>query len=123
MSETVAGLELTGAEWEIVAQILAALVPESEVWAFGSRVHGRRLKRMSDLDLAVISNIPLSWKKLSELSDAFAESLLPFKVDILNWASTGERFRAIIEAEHVVVQRPRPSSGEQASREAKREPA
>jgi len=34
---------------------------------------------------------------------AFQESALPFKVDVVDWASTAEGFRRIIEAERVVL--------------------
>jgi len=40
------------------------------------------------------------------LADDFSESDLPFKVDIVDWATTGERFRKIIEAERIVLQPP-----------------
>ena len=38
------------------------------------------------------------------LAEAFSESDLPWKVDIVDWASTGETFRAIIDRDKVVVQ-------------------
>jgi predicted nucleotidyltransferase len=44
--------------------------------------------------------------------DDFSESDLPWKVDVVDWATTGESFRRIITAEKVVVQKgpgaPRP---------------
>jgi type I restriction enzyme S subunit len=38
------------------------------------------------------------------LADAFAESDLPWKVDVVDWATTSESFRKIIERDKVVVQ-------------------
>ena len=91
---------------ETVRIILQAYVPGYEVRAFGSRVHGRTIKKFSDLDIAVISETSLDTLRMAELKDAFAESDLPFKVDIVDWAVTGEQFRAIIEKEYLVIQRP-----------------
>ena len=34
----------------------------------------------------------------------FAESTLPFKVDLVDWAATGMAFRGIIEGHKVLVQ-------------------
>ena len=40
-------------ELEELAAILLAHLPGRRVWAFGSRATGRRVRRFSDLDLAV----------------------------------------------------------------------
>lgn len=89
--------------WEIVRGILQTHVPQYEVWAFGSRAQGTA-KPYSDLDLAVISTAPLSLQVSAALSDAFAESDLPWRVDVVDWATTSESFRQIIERNKVVVQ-------------------
>ena len=47
---------------------------------------------------------PLDLHTLAELREALTESDLPFKVDLLDWAATGEAFRRIVEQEGVVVQ-------------------
>lgn len=86
-----------------VLNILRAHVPDHEVLAFGSRVHGRNLKPFSDLDLIIITAKPLDLLRLTDLKDAFTESDLPFKVDLLDWSSVNDRFRKIIEAEHAVL--------------------
>lgn len=90
---------------EIVEEILRQFVPECEVWAFGSRVTGKA-GPYSDLDLAILSGAPLDFGLLGRLRDAFSESDLPFKVDVVDWATTDEGFRQIIHAAHEVVQMP-----------------
>ena len=90
--------------WAIVADILRRHVPDREVWAFGSRATWNA-KEYSDLDLAVIGEAPLSLSVSAALADDFAESDLPFKVDVVDWATTSESFRKIIERDKVVVQR------------------
>lgn len=92
-----------------VRRILAAHVPAREVWAFGSRVTGKA-KPFSDLDLAVMGDEPLDFRLLGALKDAFAESNLPFRVDVVEWATTGENFRAIIQGCREVVQQAKASS-------------
>ena len=97
-------LEIKNAELEIVRAILARHVPDREVRAFGSRVSGPA-KKFSDLDLAVMGETPLSSAVLADLEEEFRESDLPFKVDVVDWATTKENFRRIIEREYVVVQK------------------
>lgn len=89
--------------WKIVHAILQKNVPRYEVWAFGSRAK-RTAKTYSDLDLAVITDAPLSLAVKASLADDFSESDLPWKVDIVDWATTSESFRHIIERDKVVVQ-------------------
>lgn len=89
--------------WDTVQRILQTHVPQHEVWAFGSRVHGA-VKPYSDLDLAIITQHPLPLSVLGSLQDAFAESDLPWRVDVVDWACTSESFRRIIEQNKVVVQ-------------------
>jgi predicted nucleotidyltransferase len=96
-------LELRPGELELVRGILQRHVPEREVWAFGSRVQGNA-KPFSDLDLAVLGEQPLELSIQAELAEEFSESDLPFKVDIVDWATTSERFRQIIRKEYVVLQ-------------------
>lgn len=96
-------IAVTPAEWEIVRTILQRILPQHEVWAFGSRVR-RSHKPYSDLDLAVIGPTALTIEQLAALSEAFSESDLPWKVDVVDWANATEAFRKIIEAEKIVVQ-------------------
>ena len=88
--------------WVIVRDILQKHVPQCEVWAFGSRAKWKA-KQYSDLDLAVITNAPLSLQVSGALADDFAESDLPFKVDVVDWASTSPEFQNLIAQHHVVV--------------------
>jgi len=97
-------MHLKPEELKIVSEILKRYVPEYTVIAFGSRVHGRNLKEFSDLDLAIKSPRPLPTEKLMSLQNAFSQSDLPFKVDVIDWADTDENFRKIIEADWTLIQ-------------------
>ena len=100
---TVPELDIKPADLNAVQAILRRHIPAREVWAFGSRVTGN-VKPFSDLDLAIIGSEPVPAAILADLKDAFSESDLPFKVDIVDWAETKENFREIIKAAYVVVQ-------------------
>jgi predicted nucleotidyltransferase len=97
-------LDIKPSDLKTVQAILRRHIPDREVWAFGSRVTGK-VKPFSDLDLAVIGSEPIPALVLADLKDAFSESDLPFKVDLVDWAETKENFRKIIETAYVVVQR------------------
>ena len=85
-----------------VKTILAEHVPECEVRAFGSRATWTA-KDYSDLDLAILGKGPLDWTTLGRLKEAFEESDLPMRVDVLDWHIISEGFREVIEREHVVL--------------------
>ena len=86
-----------------VKAILAEHVPECEVWAFGSRATWTA-KDYSDLDLAVVGERLLHWRTLSRLKEAFEDSRLPMRVDVLDWHAISESFREVIGQEYDVVQ-------------------
>ena len=60
----------------LIEQMLQVFIPEARVWCFGSRVHGRGLKRFSDFDL-VVRDEENPHAKLGKLRDAFEASDLP----------------------------------------------
>ena len=94
-----------------VNAILAEHVPECEVRAFGSRATWNA-KDYSDLDLAVVGDGPLDWRVMGRLKEAFEESNLPMRVDVLDWHAISESFRNVIERDYVVVQeRPKITAG------------
>lgn len=97
-----AGLQISDSEWQQVSAILQRYLPQYEVWVFGSRVKGNA-KPYSDLDLAIISDTPLPLALLAEVAEAFSESDLPWKVDLVDWATTSERFRQVITGQKLVI--------------------
>ena len=98
-------IELNPQDWEEVKRILGRFIPGLEVWAFGSRAK-LNAKPYSDLDLAVISRHPLPIATMAALREAFDESDLTIKVDVVDWATTKDQFRKIIAENKVVVQFP-----------------
>ena len=86
-----------------IKRILEEHVPDCEVRAFGSRVTGR-VKPWSDLDLAVVGAAPIGWENVARLVEAFQESTLPFRVDVLDWHDVSPSFQAIIDQQYAVIQ-------------------
>lgn len=103
MTATKPALDVSQDEWKIILGILQAHIPQHTVWAFGSRATNRA-KPYSDLDLAIIGTTPLSLETHAALADAFSESDLPWKVDLVDWAATSEDFRNIISRDKIVLQ-------------------
>ena len=96
-------ISLSERELAIVAEILKRHVPQCRVWAFGSRARGQA-KPYSDLDLAIMAHEPLSLAQIAALREAFSESDLPWKVDLVDWSTAGEPLRQIIERDKVAIQ-------------------
>ncbi|MBF0495619.1 MAG: nucleotidyltransferase domain-containing protein [Deltaproteobacteria bacterium] len=85
-----------------IKHILFIHAPECEVWAFGSRVNGQA-RKYSDLDLVLVGNGPLDWRRIKAVKEAFSESDLPFMVDVLDWHATSPEFRLVIEQKYELV--------------------
>ena len=96
-------ITVSEADWLSIQAILRAHVPDCAVWAFGSRATGRA-KQYSDLDLAINGGKPLGIDLAAQLAEAFAESDLPYKVDIVDWSTASDAFKKVIERDRVVVQ-------------------
>lgn len=89
-------IALAAHDRRLVLQILAAnLPPATKVWVFGSRA-GDHARRYSDLDLAIDAGRPLTLDETGGLAEAFSDSELPFRVDIIDWRTVDPSFRKII---------------------------
>ncbi len=95
-------IDIRPADLDTVRRILSEHVPTVEVRAFGSRV-AWNARETSDLDLALMTDEPLTLSRMADLRAAFTGADVPFRVDIVDWASTSESFRRVVEAEHVVL--------------------
>jgi predicted nucleotidyltransferase len=96
-------IQIAEADWEQVQRILQTHLSDMEVWAFGSRAR-HTAKPYSDLDLALISNAPLSLQRLADITSAFEESDLTIRVDVVDWATSSQTFRDVIAKDKIVLQ-------------------
>jgi predicted nucleotidyltransferase len=97
-------IEVNSSEWEIIQEILTKIVPDKEVFAFGSRAKFLA-KPFSDLDLVIKGHLPLTLDLLADLSNAFSDSNLSYKVDIVEWCNISEAFREIIIKDSVLIKK------------------
>ncbi len=93
--------DLAAEHRRIAIDILRAhLPPAIEVWVFGSRATGRA-RPYSDLDLAIDAGRPLTLDEAARLSEAFSDSDLPYRVDVVDWQAIDDGFRRIVAADRV----------------------
>ncbi len=95
-------LDLTPEQVEMVRGLLRTHLPDTTVWAYGSRVTGKA-NRYSDLDLVTFAPAAHT-RQVAELRDAFDESNLPFRVDLFVWDEVPFSFHPYIRLSHVVLQ-------------------
>jgi predicted nucleotidyltransferase len=72
------------------------------VYVYGSRVKGTAHK-FSDVDLAIESENPLDGHLLPMLCNAFAESDLPYAVDVVDLAHVTPIFRANVDRRRELI--------------------
>jgi predicted nucleotidyltransferase len=95
-------IDVSLAHLTLVKKILSRYVPDLTVWVFGSRVRGK-VKKYSDLDLVLMTDNPLSLEKMTALQDAFSESDLPWRVDVVDWSRLDKSFQKVISERHEVL--------------------
>lgn len=80
-----------------VRAILLTTVPSVHAFAFGSRVHEintvAKVKKHSDVDIALEPAHPLGWRVLADVREAFEESDLPMRVDVIDWSVCTDDFK------------------------------
>lgn len=92
-------IDITPEQRQLVCSIFATHLPDTEVWAYGSRVHWNATPS-SDLDLVAFCS---DKSGLANCRDAFAESSLPFRVDLFLWDEIPENFQDSIKQEYAVL--------------------
>lgn len=92
-------VNITPQAYETHIALLRRHLPDTEVWAYGSRVRGNASPR-SDLDLAVFTSAEQRMS-VFDLKEALEESTLPFRVELLIWDEIPESFHSEIERDHV----------------------
>ncbi len=95
-------IDISSEHKEILLSLLQTYLPNTKVWAYGSRVKWKA-RSNSDLDLVVFSEKQQALA-VSDLKDALEESDLPFRVDLLVWDDIPEQFQTNIKAQYVEVQ-------------------
>jgi len=98
-------IEIRERDFLTVKKILKKYVPGCEVRVFGSRIT-TKTKKYSDLDLVIVGREKIVRKTMVLLKEAFEESDLSFRVEVLDWNGISESFKKVIEAKYEVIQKP-----------------
>lgn len=100
------GIDISAQHQKMLLDYLCRFIPGVEVWAYGSRVKGTA-RLNSDLDLVAFATLEQR-AAVYDLKDAFADSNLPFLVDLHIWDDVPDKFHDIIRKAYVVVQEAEP---------------
>lgn len=93
-----ANLQIEPGHLEIIRKILAMFSVESYI--FGSRAKGTA-RQYSDLDIVLKGDVDR--ETLSKIRDAFEESNLPYKVDVILWNDIDDNFKRHIQFDMVLL--------------------
>ncbi len=96
-------INITPQELATVQLLIATTFPDAEARVFGSRYNGAA-KPYSDLDIVLVGEGKLDWLQVSRLREDFAESDLPYRVDLLDWHAVSPTFQQIIAQGFAVIQ-------------------
>ncbi len=88
---------------KFIIKTIFQFFPQVEILAFGSRIRGDA-KTYSDLDLALKMDphVSLKLSQIAFLEEAFSNSDLPFKVDLVIYSKVSAEFREIIDKSSVI---------------------
>ena len=92
-------IDLTAGQRQIVLELIERHLPDTDVWVYGSRAQWTSQPE-SDLDLVVFSG-PDQSGQVADLREAFEESELPFRVDVLVWNDMPGSFQTQVGKEHL----------------------
>ena len=67
-----------------IVQTIQQEISKPTIYAFGSRVTGTA-KQYSDFDIAVDASEKIPLLSLSTIEEQFADSDIPFKIDLIDW--------------------------------------
>ena len=96
-------IDLAADHRQLVLDVLRTNLPKrTKVSVFGSRATGKA-RRYSDLDLAIDAGRKLTLDELAALTEAFSDSDLPYRVDLVDWQDIDDRWRQIIASERVAL--------------------
>ncbi|MFT4925266.1 MAG: putative nucleotidyltransferase [Phenylobacterium sp.] len=96
-------IDINNTDFEQINDILKLYLQSSDkAYAFGSRVRGNARKN-SDLDIVIEASDSLSLTKICDIKDAFAESDIPFRVDLSDWHLLSDSFKRCIINDKVLI--------------------
>lgn len=101
MAKELNHIDISSAERKIILSLIETHLPNTTVWAYGSRATWSARPK-SDLDLVAFASAEQK-NAVYDLKEAFEESDLPFRVDFFVWDNVPDEFRGNIERDRVVL--------------------
>ena len=95
-------ISVSSKEFEIIINILHNYIKKGKVYAFGSRYKNNN-RKFSDFDIAIDTGEKLSFEFLNIVKDAFEESDLPYRVDIIDYNNISDKFKKIIDGGNEII--------------------
>jgi len=79
---------------QLIKNIVNPILPNSsyKVFIFGSRATGKN-RQFSDVDLGILGSCELDSDKISQITDEFEDSDLPFRVNVVDFAKVSDKFK------------------------------
>jgi len=96
-------LHVKATDLDTILQVFSRELPDVEIQAFGSRVAETEPNPEADLDLAITSGHVISLERMIAVERSMAEAGLPFAVDIFDYAKLTNKFKSIIDKEHIAI--------------------
>jgi len=84
-----------------VIRIIHALIPQADIYLFGSRATGQEHER-SDFDIALDTGEAIDRLDVGEISDMLNASNIPYKFDIVDIHAIGQELRENILKERIL---------------------
>ena len=103
-------IDLPAAQLREIVCIVRRHFPQGEIFAFGSRARSDaggagkgKAGRFSDLDLMIKADGGVPWQKLADMRESLENSTLPIMVDVVDWSTCTDAFRAMVTPDLVRV--------------------
>ncbi|MFC1841640.1 nucleotidyltransferase family protein [Candidatus Dependentiae bacterium] len=86
---------------EKIIGILTVLFPDAKIYLFGSRARGTHSEK-SDIDIAIDEGKEIRPGRIGEAINMFAESRIPYKVDVVDFHGISEKMQYFIKKEGIL---------------------
>jgi len=84
-----------------IVKILTVLFPKAKIYLFGSRARGTHSDR-SDIDIAIDEGLVVRPRRIGEANNMFAESNIPYSIDVVDIHSVSEKMKELILKEGII---------------------
>jgi predicted nucleotidyltransferase len=95
-------MDLNQKHREILISTIHSVVGRADIYLFGSFARGKA-RIDSDVDIAIRSQAKIPFEEMMRMKHLFAESELPYFVDIIDLNAIEESFRRAIENDLVKI--------------------